>query len=56
MKNKKTLLATEEAERKPETVMPTEPEKEEDPYEGYTRENPPPWLDEFEYIDFMMTH
>ena len=31
-------------------------ETEYDPYEGYTRENPPPWMDEFEYIDFMMTH
>ena len=29
---------------------------EEDEYEGYSRSNPPPWLDEFEYIDFMMTH
>lgn len=28
----------------------------EDEYEGYTRDNPPPWLDEFEYIDFMITH
>lgn len=31
-------------------------EEEYDEYAGYTRENPPPWLDEFEYIDFMMTH
>lgn len=31
-------------------------EQERAPYEGYTMKNPPPWLDEFEYIDFMMTH
>ena len=43
---------------KPEVVkQETETEEEErDPYEGYSRDDPPPWMDEFEYIDFMMTH
>jgi hypothetical protein len=38
------------------TKTETVEEQERDPYEGYTRDNPPPWMDEFEYIDFMMTH
>ena len=43
--------------RAKEQASPVENTKQErDPYEGYTRKNPPPWLDEFEYIDFMMTH
>jgi hypothetical protein len=43
---------------KPGTLkQKTETEEEErDPYEGYSRDDPPPWMDEFEYIDFMMTH
>lgn len=47
-------------EKQPEKVEEVETifeeEEEYDPYEGYDRDNPPPWLDEFEYIDFMMTH
>ena len=54
MKEEKKLPPTEEV-IKPKTARRAESE-EYDPYEGYTRENPPPWLDEFEYIDFMMTH
>ncbi len=54
MKNKKEPVPAPKEQTRPER----EPEaaEEEDEYAGYTRENPPPWLDEFEYIDFMMTH
>ena len=41
---------------KTEEQEPVKKEKTVDPYEGYDRDNPPPWMDEFEYIDFMITH
>ncbi len=47
LETEKTEVVKQEAETE---------EEERDPYEGYSRDDPPPWMDEFEYIDFMMTH
>lgn len=53
---KEQLAPTEKAEDEKTKVEEQSSDEEYDPYEGYDRDNPPPWMDEFEYIDFMMTH
>ncbi len=56
MKNKLESKDRPVSQPKDQTSPVKSTKQERDPYEGYTRKNPPPWLDEFEYIDFMMTH
>ena len=56
-KEENTMEKSDENRKKLKTENePIKKEKSVDPYEGYDRDNPPPWLDEFEYIDFMITH
>ena len=52
-RKKKTEADNSSAKKPEEQASGPEPADE---YAGYTRDDPPPWLDEFEYIDFMITH